>query len=234
MNGNGRKPRLCPRGKSPRDAEVNGFVFGRARNVDGSPNTMRVQGKITGWNDPRGFGFISPLEVGERVFVHISAFPSGHRRPTDGEFVSYLLGTDEHGRACATQVRYVVNDVRRSGLQVQTRGLRLMAGVVAGTFLGVVALLTLAGRLWWPVAGVYSVTSTIAYFAYKHDKEAALVGTRRTNEWTLVILGLIGGWPGALVARHRFRHKTKKVIFRIGFWLSVGFNLAGLAWLIAS
>lgn len=194
---------------------------------------MRVQGKITGWNDLRGFGFVSPLEGGKRVFVHVSAFPSGSRRPTDGEFVSYTLGSDERGRLCATQVIYVLSDAKRSAVWTQARHANLIAGFVAAAFLGVVALLAIFGRLWWPVAGVYIITSMVAYFAYKHDKEAAQVNSRRTNEWTLITLGLIGGWPGALVARHRFRHKTKKVPFLVGYWLSVGLNVAGLAWLIA-
>ena len=195
---------------------------------------MRVQGKITDWNDLRGFGFVSPLEGGERVFVHVSAFPSGSRRPTDGEFVSYTLGTDERRRLCATQVTYVVSHEKRSAVRAQARNADLIAGLVAAAFLGVVALLAIVGRLWWPVAFVYIVTSMVAYSAYKYDKEAAQVGARRTSEWTLITLGLIGGWPGALVARHRFRHKTSKLAFRVGYWLSVVFNVAGLAWLIAA
>lgn len=195
---------------------------------------MRDQGKISAWNDLRGFGFISPLERGERVFVHVSAFPRGSRRPTDGEFVSYTRGTDERGRLCATKVTYVVSHAKRSAVGAQARNGKLIAGFVAAAFLGVVALLAIVGRLWWPVAGVYIVTSMAAYFEYKDDKEAAQVGARRTNEWTLIILGLIGGWPGALVARHRFRHKTRKLAFRIGYWLSVVFNVAGLAWLITA
>ncbi len=194
---------------------------------------MRAQGKITKWNDLRGFGFVSPLEGGQRVFLHVSAFPTGSRRPTEGEFISYTLGTDERGRLCATQITYVVSYAKRPGVRTQTRNAELIAGCVAAAFLGVVALLAIVGRLWWPVACVYIVTSIAAYSAYKHDKEAAQVGARRTNEWTLITLGLIGGWPGALVARHRFRHKTKKVAFRVGYWLSVGLNIAGLAWLIA-
>lgn len=192
---------------------------------------MRLKGKITDWDDLRGFGFVSPLEGGKRVFVHVSALPIGRRRPADGEFVSYTLGRDERGRLCATQVTYVVSHAKRTA---EMRNADLVAGFVAAAFLGVVVLLAIVGRLWWPVACVYIVTSMMAYFAYKHDKEAAHVGARRTNEWNLIALGLIGGWPGALVARHRFRHKTKKVAFRIGYWLSVGFNVAGLAWLIAS
>ena len=194
---------------------------------------MRVKGRITEWNDLRGFGFVSPLEGGERVFFHVSAFQTGSRRPTEGEFISYTLGTDERGRLRATKVIYVVTHAKRSAVQTQARNASLIAGCVAAAFLGVVTLLAIGGRLWWPTACVYVVVSIVSYFAYKHDKEAAQVGARRTNEWTLITLGFIGGWPGALVARHRFRHKTSKIAFRVGYWLSVGLNVAGLAWLIA-
>jgi uncharacterized membrane protein YsdA (DUF1294 family)/cold shock CspA family protein len=193
---------------------------------------MRVKGKITDWNDLRGFGFVSALEGGERVFVHVSAFPTGNRRPTEGEFVSYTLGTDERGRLCATEVTYVVRHAKRSVSGKQASNSQLIASYVAAAFFGVVSLLTIVGHLWWPVVCVYIATSMVAFYAYKRDKEAAEVSARRTSEWTLIVLGLIGGWPGALVARHRFRHKTKKVTFRIGYWLSVAFNIAGLAWFI--
>ena len=194
---------------------------------------MRVKGKITEWNDLRGFGFVSPLEGGERVFFHVSAFLTGSRRPTEGEFVSYTVGKDERGRRCATQVIFVVTHAKRSAVQTQGRNASLIASCVAAAFLGVVALLAMVGRLWWPVACVYIVTSIATFHEYQRDKGAAQLGARRTSEWTLIMLGLVGGWPGALVARHRFRHKTKKIAFRVGYWLSVALNVAGLAWLIA-
>ncbi|WP_444677964.1 cold shock domain-containing protein [Halomonas sp. E19] len=37
---------------------------------------MRHEGKLTEWNDAKGFGFITPTAGGPRVFVHISAFPA--------------------------------------------------------------------------------------------------------------------------------------------------------------
>lgn len=189
---------------------------------------MVVKGRITDWNDVRGFGFISDLKGSDRVFVHISAFPYGSRRPTEGEFVSYTLGTDERGRRCATDVTYAVRYAKRPIRTSKNSTSYLMARCVAAAFFAVVLLLVLSGRLWWPAACGYFVTSTAAFYAYKRDKEAALIRDSRTNEWTLILLGLIGGWPGALVARHRFRHKTKKVPFRIGSWLSVVLNVAGL------
>lgn len=38
---------------------------------------MPQQGRLAAWNDERGFGFITPLEGGHKVFVHSSGFPRG-------------------------------------------------------------------------------------------------------------------------------------------------------------
>jgi len=32
---------------------------------------------------------------------------------------------------------------------------------------------------------------------------------------------LLGGWPGALLAQQRFRHKTRKLSYQAVFWLIV-------------
>jgi uncharacterized membrane protein YsdA (DUF1294 family) len=50
----------------------------------------------------------------------------------------------------------------------------------------------------------------------------------------LHFVGLIGGWPGALLAQGMFRHKSKKMEFQSVFWVTVVFNCAGLAWLLAT
>jgi cold shock CspA family protein len=55
---------------------------------------MRYQGKITDWKDDRGFGFITPSSGGAPVFVHISAFKKGQRRPAGNELVTYELLND--------------------------------------------------------------------------------------------------------------------------------------------
>jgi uncharacterized membrane protein YsdA (DUF1294 family) len=49
---------------------------------------------------------------------------------------------------------------------------------------------------------------------YAADKSAAEQGRWRTSESTLHAVALVGGWPGALVARRVFRHKTRKQPFR--------------------
>ena len=44
---------------------------------------MRHEGRLTEWNDAKGFGFIAPVTGGPRVFVHVSEFPRGRRPAVD-------------------------------------------------------------------------------------------------------------------------------------------------------
>lgn len=53
------------------------------------------------------------------------------------------------------------------------------------------------------------------------DKKRAQAGERRISEGDLLGLALIGGSPGALVARHLFRHKTRKEPFSTQLWVIV-------------
>ncbi|HEX8353265.1 MAG TPA: DUF1294 domain-containing protein [Pyrinomonadaceae bacterium] len=195
---------------------------------------MRHQGQISEWNDARGFGFVRPLEGEGRVFVHISAFPPGSRRPSPGEAVGYTLSQDERGRPRATHVNYVVDRPIAPGRRRQfaperrrSRGL-IFAAVTATAFLAAVAAAAAAGSLPWPVMWVYALASVVTYAAYAKDKRAAQAGRWRTGEGTLLLLGLIGGWPGGLIAQQHFRHKTKKVSFQVTYWLTVGLNCGGL------
>jgi uncharacterized membrane protein YsdA (DUF1294 family) len=75
------------------------------------------------------------------------------------------------------------------------------------------------------VAGYYVALSILAFAMYAADKRAAQRGRWRTPENTLILVGLIGGWPGAVVAQQVLRHKTKKLSFRSKFWATVIVNV---------
>jgi uncharacterized membrane protein YsdA (DUF1294 family) len=81
------------------------------------------------------------------------------------------------------------------------------------------------------LATVCLVASTVAFATYGIDKAAAVRGCRRIPESFLHLLGVAGGWPGALAGRHVFRHKTRKVSFRIVTWLGAALNISLVLWL---
>jgi uncharacterized membrane protein YsdA (DUF1294 family) len=94
----------------------------------------------------------------------------------------------------------------------------------------------LAAWLWQvphAVALVYAASSLACAVAYALDKAAARTGRWRISEKTLLLLGLMGGWPGAIVAQQGFRHKTSKQPFRAAFWFTVVLNVAGFAAMVS-
>ncbi len=74
-----------------------------------------------------------------------------------------------------------------------------------------------------------AITSLWAFLAYWLDKRLAQNGARRISERNLLLIGLLGGWPGAFAAQQIFRHKTQKRRFQIEFWTGVvvHFGLVG-------
>lgn len=191
---------------------------------------MRHVGRITDWNDEKGFGFVSPNGGGERAFVHIKSFEKRGRRPIDGDLISYESGLDERRRLNATRIRSMTIPAKFQSPQ-RTWLPRKTIGILALLVIAVAAYLNRIPPL---VVLVYAGMSLIAFFAYGLDKSAARTNRWRTQESTLHLFEFLGGWPGALIAQGSFHHKTRKLSFQIAFWLVVALNLGGLAWLIHS
>ncbi len=80
----------------------------------------------------------------------------------------------------------------------------------------------------------YFIISVMTFIVYLVDKTAAQQNRWRIPEKTLHLLSLVGGWPGALLAQRLLRHKTQKISFQLVYWATVGFNLAGLFFLVSN
>lgn len=107
-----------------------------------------------------------------------------------------------------------------------------MGSVVVAAFFAFLAALSALGHAPAQLLAAYAMLSVITIALYGIDKVAAGKGRRRTPEATLLFAGLIGGWPGALVAQQAFRHKTRKQPFQAIFWCGVVANCAVLGWLL--
>ncbi len=83
------------------------------------------------------------------------------------------------------------------------------------------------------IAMLYGGVSCITLLTYGYDKFAAESRIWRVRESTLLMLGLLGGWPGAIIAQQGFRHKTRKVSFRRQFWVTVVLNMIVLLWILS-
>ena len=108
-----------------------------------------------------------------------------------------------------------------------------MPFLIVTLFCAGLAAATLAWGLPLWVGALYGALSLLCFAAYALDKAAARAGRRRTPESTLLLMGLAGGWPGAVLAQQWLRHKNAKAAFQWRFWMTVGVNGACGAWLLA-
>lgn len=186
-------------------------------------------GKITSWNDEKGFGFITPKSGGKSIFVHINDFNKRHKRPVQGLSVTYSPSRDSKGRICATNV-----SPEKGHKEVTKADKQKLFPVFFGSaFLCAIIGLVLLNKLPIIIPGVYVVASALTFVLYAKDKSAAQTGNWRISESTLHLFSLVGGWPGAAIAQSRLRHKSKKLSFRVVYWFTVIINCVVLGWLMS-
>ena len=73
------------------------------------------------------------------------------------------------------------------------------------------------------ICAIAGAISLINFILYGKDKFAAIKGTWRVPEITLILLSLLGGAVGGILGMMIFHHKFRKPAF-------IAANVAGLAW----
>lgn len=190
---------------------------------------MRLQGKITNWNDDKGFGFVEANGGGERAFVHVKAFKPRTHRPVNDGIITYYLVRQSDNRYKAENIKFA-RDTKIKKIKNKTK-LNGVGAAFTSIFCVVLMVLVFLELLPMVVPVVYFLMSVITYIAYALDKLAAQAGRWRTSENTLHLMALTGGWPGACYAQNSLRHKSSKRDFQGVFWMTVLLNLGGLVWL---
>jgi len=192
---------------------------------------MLSKGKLTSWNDDKGFGFITPVTGNKQIFIHITEFVNRSNTPTVGQTITYTLSKDKNGRPCAVNASRPQDRLRKKKKSKVNK--TRFALPIFFIFTAFITLTVLTGKLPFEILIIYCLLSLITYIAYTLDKSAAQSGQWRIQEGTLHLLALAGGWPGALLAQNNLRHKSSKEEFRVIFWLTVIINIVAIGWLLS-
>lgn len=76
------------------------------------------------------------------------------------------------------------------------------------------------------------IINLITFALFVLDKSFARKRKGRIPNATLIILILLGGALGGGVGMYYFRHKTKKVIFKLALFVGVVICIIGMIWII--
>jgi len=203
------------------------------------------RGKIKTWNDEKGYGFIVSEASTKDIFAHISSFVNRSNTPTIGEAVTFTMDKNSDGKISAKNIHRVSDTQKNSSTSrnpttsqsrprqkpplklnyKSTHSIGLLSTVTILSFISYLVYLFLHNKIPIQVLGIYLIMGIITYVAYSMDKSKAIDDDYRTEENTLHIMSLLGGWLGALIAQQRFRHKTTKVPFQVIFKITVILNV---------
>jgi uncharacterized membrane protein YsdA (DUF1294 family)/cold shock CspA family protein len=214
---------------------------------------MKRQGQLVRWESARGFGFIRSPDIPADVFVHLRDFVDRGIAPQVGmalQFEEIHVG-GKGPRAVAVQAlgatlrrpagapRPTQAPGRRQASAERERARRREAAptpssalpflMLAAGYAAVLGYGVSMGRIPAIALGGLLLASLLTFFVYGFDKHAAETGRWRTQESTLHLLSLIGGWPGAWCAQRMFRHKVRKASFMTVYWATVLAHIAAVA-----
>ena len=185
---------------------------------------MRISGEIIKWHHEKGFGFVRPDNGTKEMFIHINEF---NCNPEVGQKISFVAGKDKQGRKCAKNA-ILYGDFLKSETATSI-SLTVLSFLVISSLCLLYFAFTGVIQFW--VLVVYALLGFLSFSLYWYDKNASLRKAWRIPENTLHLIDLLGGWLGAILAQQLFRHKTKKINFKVMFWLTVVLNVGFTYWI---
>lgn len=198
----------------------------------------RLQGTVCYWRDDKGFGFVITDNT-ERLFFHIRDFSQAPaRRPQHGDKLSFQVRLDQQQRYYAVLLQFedrpALLEKRADAAGPNFTQIQQHAWYFRYLYFALLLLSLLAGSFAFTVPLFYLEASLFTYWLYQIDKKLAASGhSSRLPEESLQMFSLIGGWPGALVAQKRLRHKVHKVPFQREFRFVIYGNSCFLLWLLS-
>ncbi|WP_373795568.1 DUF1294 domain-containing protein [Neisseria dentiae] len=197
------------------------------------PANRVLNGEIISWDDEKGYGFIRTAKK-QSVFFHISAFHYTSQRPQAGQQVSFYcnrpVGSEPQKALKVVLSGHEASLFSDRPYDYHELNLNMRKFLCYGLS-GTVYLLAV-NHYSTKLAVFYLLASAAAFWLYRSDKQTAVTQAGKTGylgrvpEKKLHQIGLIGGWPGALLARGAFNHKTGKASFIRVFWLVAAINIA--------
>jgi uncharacterized membrane protein YsdA (DUF1294 family)/cold shock CspA family protein len=191
---------------------------------------MQMKGKLIKWHADKAFGFIAPNVGGAEVFIHKTAFSNRNRIPQVNDVITFSITKDNQGRYCADEATFSGEKLNKK----QAKNVSEFSIYLALLFLGSISIAFFLNHIPKNLLFAYIGLSGVTFLAYWLDKSKAQRGAWRTQESTLHLFSLLGGWPGAAIAQQVLRHKSQKREFRTGFWVTVIVNCSALVWLMSA
>jgi uncharacterized membrane protein YsdA (DUF1294 family)/cold shock CspA family protein len=188
--------------------------------------TNLCRGRLTKWNDERGFGFIQPIDKGQIVYLHISELKDSTRRPQLDDTIYYYIIAEEDGKLRADNAfilgaRKKPSSLPRSLTDRETSPFPIQEIVL-------LSILPFVGSIHFFVTTrnplpfiLYPIMSVLTYALYADDKSRAKRGNWRIPEKNLHLCELAGGWLGGFLAQRRLHHKSTKKSYQLKFWTIV-------------
>lgn len=188
--------------------------------------TNLCRGKLTKWNDDRGFGFIQPVDRSQEVFLHIYELKDATRRPQVGDIIYYYVVAEEDGKFRANNAFILgarKNPISSSrSLSIAAKSTFPIQEILLLSILPLVASIHFFATTRNSLPFIlYPTMSVLTYALYADDKSRANRRKWRIPEQSLHLCELAGGWLGGFIAQRRLHHKSKKKSYQVKFWTIV-------------